>query len=135
MIRAGAVASGGTMPMIGAKNMNGKNRRPQTTATQPVRPPTLMPEADSMYVVADELDAAPPATAERESTSSGFRSSGSSPRSSRYPACFPTPTIVPIVSKKSAMKSVNAQMTAERKASSVKASKLKLPSSARSGVS
>ena len=39
---------GGTMPMIGAKNMNGKKSAPQTTATQPVRPPTLTPDADSM---------------------------------------------------------------------------------------
>ena len=36
------------MPMIGAKNMNGKKSAPQTTATQPVRPPTPTPDADSM---------------------------------------------------------------------------------------
>jgi hypothetical protein len=48
---------------------------------------------------------------------------------------LPTPTSVPIVSKKSARKSENAQTIAEISASSVKASKLKLPSSARSGVS
>ena len=71
------------MPMIGAKNMNGKKRAPQTTATQPVRPPTATPDADSMYVVADEVDAAPPATAASESTSSGLRISGSRPSSSR----------------------------------------------------
>ena len=48
MISAGAVACGGTIPMIGAKNMNGKKSAPQTTATQPVRPPTPTPDADSM---------------------------------------------------------------------------------------
>jgi hypothetical protein len=42
---------------------------------------------------------------------------------------------VPIVSKKSARKSEKAQTSAEMKASSVNASKLKFPSSARSGVS
>ena len=31
--------------------MNGKNSAPVTTLTQPVRPPTPTPEADSMYVV------------------------------------------------------------------------------------
>ena len=36
------------MPMIGAKNMNGKKSAPATTATQPVRPPTPTPDADSM---------------------------------------------------------------------------------------
>src|SRR6266511_6245971 len=35
MMSAGAVACRGTMPMSGAKNMNGKNSAPQTTATQP----------------------------------------------------------------------------------------------------
>jgi hypothetical protein len=44
MISAGAVACGGTIPMMGARNMNGKNRRPVTTLTQPVRPPTPTPE-------------------------------------------------------------------------------------------
>ena len=48
MISAGAVACGGTIPMIGAKNMNGKKSAPHTTATQPVRPPTPTPDADSM---------------------------------------------------------------------------------------
>ena len=88
-----------------------------------------------MYVVADDVEAAPPATAASESTSSGLRISRIRPSSSTYPAGLPTPTSVPIVSKKSARKSENAQTIAEMNASSVNASKLKLPSSARSGVS
>ncbi len=32
-------------------------------ATQPVRPPEATPEPDSMYVVADDVDDAPPAIA------------------------------------------------------------------------
>ena len=123
------------MPMIGAKNMNGRKRKPQTTATQPVRPPTPTPEADSMYVVADEVEAAPPATAASESTSSGLRISGSSPCSFRYPAGLPTPISVPIVSKKSARKSENAQTHAEMNASWLNASKLKFPSNDRFGLS
>ena len=43
------------MPMIGAMNMNGKKSAPATTATQPVLPPALTPDADSMYVVAEEV--------------------------------------------------------------------------------
>src|SRR6266508_695088 len=35
MMSAGAGGCRGTMPMSGAKNMNGKNSAPQTTATQP----------------------------------------------------------------------------------------------------
>ena len=48
MTSAAAVACGGTIPMTGAKNMNGRNSAPATTATQPVRPPALTPEPDSM---------------------------------------------------------------------------------------
>jgi len=69
--------------MIGAKNMNGKNNAPQTTATQPVLPPAPTPAPDSMYVVADDVDAAPPAMAASESTRSGLRISGRSPSLSR----------------------------------------------------
>jgi hypothetical protein len=45
---AAAVACGGTIPMIGAKNMNGRKSAPVTTATQPVLPPELTPAPDSM---------------------------------------------------------------------------------------
>jgi hypothetical protein len=65
------------------KKMNGTKSAPATTATQPVRPPEATPEPDSMYVVADDVDEAPPATAASESTRSGFRIPGNSPFSSR----------------------------------------------------
>src|SRR3954451_17251875 len=132
---AAAVACAGTMPMIGETNMKGTNSAPQTTATQPVRPPSATPAPDSMYVVAEDDDAAPPATAASESTSSGLRISSSSPSSVRYPACLPTPTSVPIVSKKSERKSENAQTIADSTPSLEKASKLKFPSSEKSGCS
>src|SRR6476620_8581460 len=93
------------MPMIGAKKMNGKKSAPQTTETQPVLPPPATPAPDSMYVVAEDDDAAPPATAASESTSSGFRICGISPSRVTYRAARPTPTSVPIVSKKSERKS------------------------------
>src|SRR4051812_42574938 len=113
MINAAAVACDGTIPINGAKKRNGMNSEPQTTETQPVRPPEATPDADSMYVVADDVDEAPPAIAASESTSSGLRISGRCPSLSRYPAGLPTPTSVPIVSKKSDRKSENTQTHAE----------------------
>src|SRR3954471_19790637 len=126
---AAAVACGGTMPMIGARNRNGMKSSPQTTATQPVRPPAPTPAPDSMYVVADEVEDAPPAIAASESTSSGLRMSGRSPSFVRYPAGLPTPTSVPIVSKKSDRKSANTQTIAETTPSFENAWKSKLPKS------
>src|SRR5437763_13263776 len=76
---AAAVACAGTIPISGEKNMNGTNSSPATTATQPVRPPAATPEPDSMYVVADEADAKPPATAARPSTISAFLNCGMFP--------------------------------------------------------
>ena len=48
MISAGAVASGGTIPAIGEKNMASRNSTPTTTEVMPVRPPSPMPAPDSM---------------------------------------------------------------------------------------
>src|SRR6185437_12606915 len=127
MISAAAVACAGTIPIRGAKKRNGMKSEPATTETQPVRPPAATPEPDSMYVVADEVDAAPPAIAASESTSSGLRMSGMWPSSSRYPAGLPTPTRVPIVSKKSERKSANTQTIAETTPSFEKAWKSKFP--------
>src|SRR3954469_16076182 len=129
MTSAAAVASIGTILMIGAKKRNGMKRAPQTTATQPVRPPAPTPAPDSMYVVADDVDDAPPAIAASESTSSGLRISGRSPSFVRYPAGLPTPTRVPIVSKKSDRKSANTQTIADTTPSFEKAWKSKLPKS------
>src|SRR3954452_7585706 len=129
MISAAAVACAGTMPISGAKKRNGMNIAPATTATQPVRPPAATPEPDSMYVVADDVDAAPPAIAASESTSSGLRVSSMWPSAFRYPAGLPTPTSVPIVSKKSDRKSANTQTIAETTPSFENAWKSKLPKS------
>src|SRR3954470_23791095 len=115
------------MPIRGAKNRNGMNIAPATTATQPVRPPDATPLPDSMYVVADEVDAAPPAIAASESTSSGLRMSSMWPSSFREPAGLPTPTIVPIVSKKSDRKRANTQTIAETTPSFENAWKSKFP--------
>ena len=82
-----------------------------------------------MYVVADDVDAAPPAIAASESTSSGLRMSGMSPSAFRYPAGLPTPTSVPIVSKKSDRKSANTQTIAETTPSFENAWKSKFPKS------
>src|SRR6266511_192259 len=64
MISAGAVACGGTIPISGARKRKGKKSAPVTTLVQPVRPPAATPAPDSMYVVAEDEDAAPPPCAE-----------------------------------------------------------------------
>src|SRR4051795_1968414 len=127
MISAAAVACAGTIEMSGAKKRNGMKRAPATTATQPVRPPAATPEPDSMYVVADDVSDAPPPIAASESTSSGFLMSSMWPSALRYPAGLPTPTSVPIVSKKSDRKSANTQTIAETTPSFENAWKSKLP--------
>src|SRR5688500_5591273 len=68
-----AVAAGGTTPASGATNIAARNSTPVTTDARPVRAPAAMPAADSMYVVADDALAAPPAIAASESTSSTRR--------------------------------------------------------------
>src|SRR3954466_11617864 len=129
MISAAAVACDGTMPITGAKKRNGMKSVPATTATQPVRPPDATPAPDSMYVVADDVDDAPPAIAASESTSSGLRISGRAPSFVRYPAGLPTPTRGPLVSKKSDRKSANTETIADTTPSFEKAWKSKLPKS------
>src|SRR3954447_8244009 len=113
--------------MIGAKKRNGMKRAPQTTPPHPGRPPAPTPAPDSIYVVADDVDDAPPAIAASESTSSGLRISGRSPSFVRYPAGLPTPTSVPIVSKKSDRKSANTQTIADTTPSFENAWKSKFP--------
>src|SRR3954462_8738861 len=115
------------MPISGAKKRNGMNIAPATTATQPVRPPAATPEPDSMYVVADDVSDAPPPIAASESMSSGFLMSSMWPSAFRYPAGLPTPTSVPIVSKKSDRKSANTQTSAETTPSAENAWKSNLP--------
>ena len=63
MTRTGAVASGGITPASGERNTQSRNNTPVTTDASPVRPPSPIPEADSMNVVFDDALAAPPAAA------------------------------------------------------------------------
>src|SRR4051795_6560263 len=67
---AGDAASYGTTSNSGVRNSAPKNKRPVTTDAKPVRAPSATPAVDSMYDVFDDPDAAPPATAASESTSS-----------------------------------------------------------------
>ena len=46
MIRTGAVASGGITPASGERKTQRRNNTPVTTDASPVRPPSLIPEAD-----------------------------------------------------------------------------------------
>src|SRR6185436_17969993 len=58
MMRAGAVASGGTTPASGATKRASAKQTATTTEVRPVRPPDATPAADSMYVVAEDTLAA-----------------------------------------------------------------------------
>ena len=48
MTRIGAVATAGTIPAIGQKNIANRKRPPTTTDVRPVRPPWDTPDALSM---------------------------------------------------------------------------------------
>ncbi len=47
MTNAGATTNNGTIMTRGARNKNGRKSNPTTTETNPVRPPAVMPVADS----------------------------------------------------------------------------------------
>src|SRR5688572_28438097 len=70
MTSAPAVACAGTTNASGPRNIAARYNAPVTTLASPVRAPAAIPAADSIYVVADDDDATPPATAASESTSS-----------------------------------------------------------------
>ena len=82
----------------------------------------------------DEDDVAPPTAAATPSTNSTRFIPGSLPFSSRRPASFPRPTAVPIVSKKSDSITETIAAIAVQKLRTLNTSKLKLPTSAKSGV-
>ena len=133
--RAGAVACGGTIPISGAMNMNGKKSAPVTTLTQPVLPPTATPE-EGLDARCRRRRTAPRAAAAREPTAAacGSRASAScscprSPLGDRpRPAC-------PSCSKKVGEKSENANASAAMNGSVEKASKLNSPTRLKSGDS
>ena len=94
------------------------------------------PAALSMYDVLLEVLAAPPAAAAIESTSRISLAFGGVPCSSSRPPSWPTATIVPMVSKKSVIKSVKMNIsTTSQPARPDASSTLNWPSSDRSGRS
>ena len=105
-----------------------------TTEARPVRPPSLIPAADSMKVVLDDALAAPPAAAATESTSRTRFMFGSLPSSSSNPASSPSATAVPIVSKKSDSITANTGTIAAQKPRVEKNPNEKSPSRLKSGV-
>ena len=128
MTRTGAVASGGITPASGERKTQSRNSTPVTTDASPVRPPSPIPEADSMNVVFDDALAAPPAAAATESTSRTRFMFGSLPSSSSRPASSPSPTAVPIVSKKSDSMTANTGTIAAQNPSVAKNPNEKFPS-------
>jgi hypothetical protein len=99
--RMGAVAALGMIPASGEMNRQQRNSAPVMTDARPVRAPSPIPAELSMNVVFDDAEAAPPAAAATESTSSTRRMPGSRPSWVTRPARRPRPRTVPAVSKKS----------------------------------
>src|SRR3954469_18970624 len=130
---AGAAASTGTTWYSGVKNIATMNSNPVTTFARPVRAPSAMPAADSMYTVLELLDAAPPPIAPSDSTNSVRPIPGSWPSSSSRPASLPRPVNVPTASKKSVSTRVNTSNTAVIAGTRAHAPNEKSPSNDRSG--
>ena len=55
MMRAGAVAAEGTIPVTGARRQDTRNSTPTTIELSPVRAPSAMPVEDSTKVVTVEV--------------------------------------------------------------------------------
>ena len=83
------------------------NNTPTVTATKPVRPPSSMPLALSMYAVVVLVPRTAPITAARPSMANVRRARGMLPFASSTPALFASATNVPVASKKSTKKNVN----------------------------
>ena len=110
MISAGAVAKDGIAVKIGAKNIEIKNRNPETIAVNPVRPPAATPEDDSTNVVTVEVPRTAPAVVAIASDNKAGLIPGSFPFSSNIFAFVLTPTKVPRVSNRSTNKKENTTM-------------------------
>src|SRR4051795_393644 len=134
-ISAGVAASYGTSVTSGATTIEIRKQIPVTTLARPVRAPSPTPEADSMYDVLLDTDAAPPAAAATLSTIRMRCEFGGMPSLSSRPASAPIAVIVPIVSKKSASISEKISSTADTTPTWAKAVKLTCPTVAKSGVS
>ncbi len=132
---AGTAASLGMCSTSGTASVDSRNSTPVTTDARPVRAPSPTPEADSMYDVLLETPAAPPAAAAIESTIRIFCAPAGVPSASLRPASAPIAVIVPIVSKKSASRSVKTSSAAvTTPARSNPLNRLKSPSSEKSGL-
>ena len=86
MIKAGAVAAAGTIPIMGRKNRESRKQAEVTRLARPVLPPTATPDADSTKVVTVEVPKTAPATVPMESARSAFSARGSLPSLFRKPA-------------------------------------------------
>ena len=106
-------ASYGTRVTSGATTIEIRKQIPVTTLASPVRAPSPTPEADSMYDVLLDTEAAPPAAAATESTIRMRCEFGGVPSLSSRPASAPIAVIVPMVSKKSASISVKISSSAD----------------------
>src|SRR4051812_8044520 len=129
-------ASNGTTCTSGDRNMASRNSAPVTRLASPVRAPSPTPAALSMYEVLLDTLAAPPAAAATESTMRmRWLFGGVASSSSRSPSA-PMATIVPIVSRKSASRSVKpSRMAVTAPTAENDPSRLKSPSSPKSGRS
>src|SRR5690606_24962410 len=108
--RAAPATSSGTTWVSGVKNTASKKSTPVTTEARPVRAPSPTPAAESMKIVLDDEDVAPPATAPIPSTMSADFSLGKLPSASASPASLVSPVRVPTASKKLVNNSVKTSM-------------------------
>src|SRR5919205_2365885 len=111
---AAAATSSGTTLVSGVRNMEPRNSAPVTTDASPVRAPSPIPAAESMYTVLEEPDVAPPATAPTPSTMKADFSRGNVPSLCATPALFASPVRGPMASKKLVNTSVNPSTVAPR---------------------
>ena len=100
IISAGAVIADKPETALtnGPKNMESKNKIPTVSEVRPVRPPAATPEDDSINALVGLVPKIAPKVVAMESESRAWRARGSVfPFIS--PACWATPTMVPVVSK------------------------------------
>ena len=103
-INAGAVAYAGIAIKTSEKKTPSKNKKPTTTAVNPVLPPSSIPEADSMYVVTVLVPMTAPIVVPAASAIKASSAFSSSSFSFTFPAILPTPYRVPAVSNISTKK-------------------------------
>lgn len=108
IIKAGAVAAFGTIPMNGKIKIDSKKRTAVVTAVRPVRPPAEIPAADSTYVVVFDVPNSAPIEVPIASAKSALSilelkpvpfSRAFSSSSEKIPVLRPVPIKVPSVSK------------------------------------